>query len=262
MLTPDYVPASDAQRRFAPAPGSLDGRTVLVTGATGGLGTALSFALAGAGATLVLLARSEKRLDALYDALLERGAATPVLVPLAQESAGEADYVELAGLLGSELGGLDALVHASAAFVAPMPMRDVRHADWQRALAVNVTAARLATLACLPLLGASPLGSVTFLLDHRPGAYWGAYGVSKQAVHALMHALDDEYEGLRDEDGRPRLAINGYDPGPMRTPLRRRAFPGELEREAPPPHERLGPLLALVCRDDPLLTGTPLRHDP
>ena len=108
-------------------------------------------------------------------------------------------------------------------------------------MTVNVTAARLVTLACLPLIEASPLASVTFLLDHRPGAYWGAYGVSKQALHALMHMLDDEHEGRRDERGRPRVAINGYDPGPMRTALRRRAFPGELEREAPPPNDKLGP---------------------
>ena len=261
MLTPEHVAASDEQRRFSLAPDALAGRTVLVTGATGGLGTSLCFALAGAGATLVLVARSERKLESLHDALVENGAAAPVIVPLAQETATEADYAELAALIGDELGALDALVHASAAFVAPMPMRDVKHADWHRAMTVNVTAARLVTLACLPLIEASPLASVTFLLDHRPGAYWGAYGVSKQALHALMHMLDDEHEGRRDERGRPRVAINGYDPGPMRTALRRRAFPGELEREAPPPNDKLGPLLALLSRSDPLLTGTPLRHD-
>jgi len=260
MLTPRHVPASDAQRRFTLTPGALDGRVVLVTGATGGLGTSLCFALAAAGATLVLVARSEKKLETLYDALTESGASTPALVALAQESATEADYAELAATIATELGGLDALVHTAAAFVAPMPLGDVRHADWQRAMNVNVTAARLATLALLPLLETSPLGSVTFLLDHRPGAYWGAYGISKQAVHALMHMLDDEHEGRRDAAGHPRIAINGYDPGPMRTALRRRAFPGELESESPPPYEKLGPLLALLSRADRRLTGTPLSH--
>ena len=261
MLTPAYVSASDAQRRFTLAPDALAGRTVLVTGATGGLGTSLCFALAAAGATLVLVARTEKKLERLYDALLESGARTPVLVPLAQDTATENDYAELADAVAGELGGLDALVHASAVFGAPTPLPALRHADWQRAMAVNVTAARLATIACLPQLDASPLGSVTFLLDHKPGAYWGAYGVSKQALHALMHMLDDEHENRLDADGRPRVAINGYDPGAMRTALRRRAFPGELEREAPPPNDKLGPLLALIARDDPLLTGTPLHHD-
>ena len=262
MLTPDYVAASDAQRRFALAPDALAGRVVVVTGATGGLGTALGLALGAAGATLALVGRSERKLDALYDALVANGAPTPAVVPLAQETTTEDGYRELATLVTGELGGLDALVHASAAFGSPTPMDNLPQSDWHRAMTVNVTAARLASLACLPALAASPLGSLTFLLDHKPGAFWGGYGVSKQAVHALMHTLHDEHEGRRDARGHPRVAINGYDPGPIRTPLRRRAFPGELEREAPRPAERLGPLLALLVREDRALSGAALHHGP
>ena len=261
MLSPRYVSASTAQRDFSLAPGALAERVVLVTGATGGLGTSLCLALGAAGATLALVARSEAKLGKLYDALVANGAPTPAIVPLEQSSASEAHYHELAELVDGELGRLDALVHASAAFGAPTPMDTLSHADWTRAMAVNVTAARLASLACLPRLEASPLASLTFLLDHRPGAYWGAYGISKQALHALMHMLDDEHEGRRDGGGDPRVAVNGYDPGPMRTPLRRRAFPGERESEAPLPAERLGPLLSLIARADRSLTGTPLRYD-
>ena len=261
MLDPAYRSANAVQRAFTLAPGDLDGHVVALTGASGGLGTALSLALGAAGATLVLIGRSEKKLDRLHDAVQGVGAPDPVVVPFAQESAGEAEYVRLAELLGEELGRLDALVHASAAFVAPMPMGNISHAEWNRVLTINLSAARLATLACQPLLHASPLASVTFLLDHKPGAYWGAYGVSKQAVHALMHMLADESEGRRDAAGHPVLAINGYDPGPVRTPLRRRAFPGELAHESPPPAERLGPLLALLAREDRSLTGTALHHD-
>ena len=260
MLEPRYVPAGDARRRFALAPGALAGRVVAVSGASGGLGTALCHALGAAGATLALIGRSERKLDRLYDALVAAGTPTPAIVPLAQETAGEAAYAELAGLLAAELGGLDALVHASAAYTVPTPLGAVSQEDWARVHNVNVAAARLATLACLPLLVESSLASVTFLLDHRPGAYWGAYGVSKQGVHALMHMLADESDGHRDDDDHPRLAVNGYDPGPMRTPLRRRFFPGELERESPPPESRLGPLLWLIAREERALTGTALRH--
>lgn len=261
MLDPAYRPANAAQRDFTLEAGELDGLVVAITGATGGLGTALCLALGAAGATLVLIGRSEKKLDRLHDALQGRGSPDPVVVPFAQENAGEAEYERLAGLLGEELGRLDALVHAAAAFVAPMPMDNIAQAEWNRVFAVNLSAARLATLAFQPLLRASPLASVSFLLDHKPGAYWGAYGVSKQAVHALMHMLADESEGRRDADGHPILAVNGYDPGPLRTPLRRRAFPGELERESPPPGERLGALLYLIARADRALTGIALHHD-
>jgi len=261
MLLPPYQSASATQRSFELQPGDFAGRVIAVTGATGGLGTQLCHALAAAGATVVMIARSEKRLDALYDALLAAGAPTPVQVPLAQDKAAETDYAELSGLLASELGGLDAMVHTAACSAAPMPLGDVSQADWARMFAVNVSAARLASLACLPLLRASSLASLVFLLDYKPNAYWGAYGVSKQALHALMSMLADETEGMRDGSGHPRLAVNGYDPGPMRTALRRKAFPGELENQSPQPSARLGPLLSLVARTDRLQTGTALYHD-
>ena len=261
MLRPDYIPASETQRNHRLEPGALADRVVVVTGATGGLGTALCRALGAAGATLALLGRDESKLDKLHDALVAGGAAPPLIVPFAQERAGETEHAELAAGLHETLGAIDALVHASAAFVAPMPMATIGQAEWARVFAVNLGAARLTTLACLPHLEASSLASVTFLLDDRGGAYWGPYGVSKRAVHALMQMLADEREGRRDACGHPRLAINGYDPGAMRTPLRRRAFPGELERETPPPDARLGPLLALIAREDRSLNGAAIHHE-
>lgn len=261
MPLPACQSASTVQRSFELQADALAGRVIAVTGATGGLGTQLCHALAAAGATVVMIARSEKRLDALYDALITAGSATPVQVPLAQDKAAEAEYAELATLLAGELGSLDALVHTAATSSAPMPMGDISQAEWARTFAVNVSAARLASLACMPLLRASSLASLVFLLDEKPSAYWGAYGVSKQALRALMAMLADETEGARDANGHPRLAVNGYDPGPMRTALRRKAFPGELETESPLPSARLGPLLALVARTDRSITGTVLQHD-
>ena len=124
---------------------------------------------------------------------------------------------------------------------------------------VNLTSARLLSLYCIPLLSQSEIGSITFSLDHKPSAYWGTYGVSKQAVQSLMHMLADEHDGKLDSNGHPVLAINGFDPGPMRTPLRRRAFPGELEEETMPPEFKLGPLLSLMTREDRSLTGAAMQ---
>ena len=258
MLTPDYRRA-EALDASDDAGDALAGRTVAVTGATGGLGTALSLELARRGATVVLLGRKLRRLERLYDALeaveSARPAAEPAMLELDLATLDEPGAAGIAETLMREFGRLDALVHCAVDASSPTPQAGLDDAGFARTMRVNVAGPRLLTLACLPLLEHSAHASVTFTLDHKPGAYLGAYGLSKSAAHALMHVLAVETAGRRRADGAPRVAINGYDPGPIRTNLRRRFFAGEVASASPAPEERLGPLLALVRRDDPTLTG-------
>ena len=261
MIDPNYQQASAEQRQFELPANAFAGKNIAITGATGGLGTALSKSLAAAGATVVLVSRKEKKLEKLYDALLANGAPTPAIVPIEQDKANEAAYAELAELIYGEMGGLDALIHTAADLGTPTPMTAIAHAEWMRVMSVNLTSARLLSLAMLPLLKESPLGSMVFLLDNKPGAYWGGYGISKQATQAMMHMLADENDQPADGgDGFPRLAINGFDPGPMRTPLRRRAFPGEQENESPLPEQALGTLNWLLSRQDRAVNGKALHN--
>lgn len=256
MQPPNYQPSTPTQKAFAPGTTSLVDKVVLITGATGGLGTCLSLACAQAGATVVLASRNQKKLEKLYDVIVDSGAAKPAIIPLQQDKAGPAEYSQLAGFLQTEFGKLDALVHCSADLGTPTPQLNIENAEWVRVMNVNLTAARLLSLHCMPILMESDIGSVTFLLDHKTTAYWGGYGVSKQALQSFMYMLADETDNKLGEDQCPKLAINGYDPGPMRTPLRRRAFPGELVKETELPHTRLGPLLSLIMRTDRKLTGS------
>lgn len=255
MQQPNYSPCTPEEKSFQLEAQDLHEHVVLITGATGGLGTCLSITCAQAGATVVMAGRSEKKLEKLYDVVLEAGTTTPAIIPLQQDKAGPTEYGQLADLLQSEFGRLDGLVHCSADLGTPTPQINIDHSEWVRVMNVNLTAARLASLYCMPMLMNSPLGSMVFMLDQKTTAYWGSYGVSKQALQTLMHMLADETENKPGEDNYPQIAINGYDPGPIRTPLRRRAFPGELESETEPPHTRLGPLLSLLSRADRSVTG-------
>lgn len=259
MLIPNYQTINEEQRHCTLPENSLTDQVILITGATGGFGTALSKACAIAGATVVLISRKEKKLEKLYDVVASLGP-EPALVPLEQDKAGPTEYIELTDMLQQEFGRVDALVHTSTDLGIPTPQMAIEHADWVRIMNVNLTSARLLSLYCMPLLSASSLASITFMLDNKPNAYWGSYGVSKQALHGFMHMLADETDGQLDANAYPRVAINGYDPGPMRTPLRRRAFPGELERETRPPEERLGPALSLLSRTDRSLSGVALTY--
>ncbi|NND92828.1 MAG: SDR family NAD(P)-dependent oxidoreductase [Granulosicoccus sp.] len=261
MQNPNYQIASLQQQQYSLPAHSLQDRVVMISGATGGLGTALSRACASAGATVVLASRKVRKLEKLYDVIDALGTAQPAMVPLEQDKAGPAEYAEIADMLEREFGRIDALVHTSAELGTPTPQMAIEHTEWVRVMNVNLTSARLLSLYCLPLLSQSTLGSMVFTLDYKPTAYWGSYGISKQALQGFMHMLSDEHDSKLDQQGYPVLAINGYDPGPMRTPLRRRAFPGELEGETVPPEERLGPLLSLLNRTDRSLTGVALARE-
>jgi len=256
MLIPDY---RDAQASCADAGDAvLTGRIVAVVGATGGMGTALCKALASAGATVVLLGRKLRRLEALYDVIEPLGEATPAMLELDLATLDAAVAQAMAETLFAEFGRLDALVLAAVDGGTPAPQAQVKEAEFARVMQVNVAAQRTLINALRPLLALSPDAAVVTLLDHRPGAYSGAYGISKQAAHALLYQLADEIEHAKGTDGAPALAMNGYDPGPMRTPLRRRFFAGEHASESVPPEERLGPLLHLIARSDRALSGQAL----
>lgn len=260
MMNPQYTLASDSQLSFAPQQRSLEKRVVAVTGATGGLGTALCKQLALEGATVVLIGRKLSKLEKLYDVLENLGEAQPAMLTLELAKASAEECKTAAETLYSEFGKLDALVHCAVDSGTPTPQRLISDEECQRVMQVNLHAARLLTLAFLPLLKRSDLASTVFLLDNKPRAYFGTYGVSKAALHAFFCMLADETDTELSEDGTPTIVFNGYDPGPMRTPLRRRTFPGELEAESPPPEDRLATLLSLLCRQDPSMTGMALCH--
>ncbi|MEE9332716.1 MAG: SDR family NAD(P)-dependent oxidoreductase [Granulosicoccaceae bacterium] len=246
---------TDTQSRFELPAKALQNKVIVISGATGGLGTPLSKACATAGATVVLLGRKLKKLEALYDVLDSLGPATPALITLDQATALPESYLELGQMLTSEFGQLDGLLHCATELGVLTPLQSLQQTDWARVIAVNLTSARLLSNACLPLLDRSGNASVVFTLDQKASAYWGAYGVSKAGVKTLMQTYADETDGRKNAQGHCKVAFNAIDPGPMRTPLRRQAFPGELESETPAPETKLGPFLSLLTRSDPALTG-------
>lgn len=201
----------------------LENRTILVTGASGGLGRAAALALAKAGATTILLARKIPRLENVYDEILAQGSPTPAIYPLDLAGASEADYAEMAERVVASLGGLHGIFHGAAELGALRPFRDVESSVWQRLIHVNLTAPVFLTQALLPTLQASGQGRVVFVDDTATGegkAFWGAYGVAKAGLRSFSRSLDAEMSGLG-------IRSCCYAPGPIRSSIRLRAYPGE-----------------------------------
>ena len=209
--------------------GALQGRVILVNGAQGGLGSAAAEACAAAGATMVLLGRRLPKLNRVYDACAKRGP-EPMLYPLDLEGASPDDYAELADRLFRELGRLDGVLHCAAEFRGLTPLEHTDPAVFARAVHVNLTAPWWLTQACLPLLQASA-GSVVFVIDRAPAAahaYWGGYGIAQQGLETLVAMLEAETAATP-------LRVRALRPGPMRTPLRARAYAADGDRVARDP---------------------------
>lgn len=225
----------------------LENRVILITGATGALGSVAARAAADAGATVVLLGRKVRRLEALYDALKARGAAEPALYPLDLAGAGEDDYAELTATLQRELGGLHGLIHAAAELGHLAPLAQVEAVRWQRQLQVNLTAPFLLTRAVLELMRASGGGRVIFVGDSAVAEgkpFWGGYGIAKLGLASLATLFNAEA-------GSFGLHAEVYTPGPMRSPVRLCAYPGEELDCLPSPDTHAEPLLRLLAPATP-----------
>lgn len=224
----------------APA-AALAQRVVLVSGAHGGLGSVAALACARAGATVVLLGRKLPKLNRLYDALAKEGP-EPLLYPLDLEGAAPDDYAELATRIESELGRLDGLLHCAAEFRGLTPLAQTDPAAFARAIHVNLTAPWWLTQACLPLLSKAEDAAVVFATDDpaRVGkAHWGGYGIAQHGLAALVGMLHAELSNST-------VRVSGLQPGPMRTPLRSRAYVDEHDRRARDPADYAPACVALL----------------
>ncbi|MEN8820811.1 MAG: SDR family NAD(P)-dependent oxidoreductase [Abyssibacter sp.] len=200
---------------------SIDAPVWLITGAGSGLGRATALQAAQSGARVVLAGRSRRRLEDTANAIADCCDAEPAVLPLNLAGAGMDDYAEVATLLDESLGRLDVIAHCAAQFTGLTPLHELKPEDMATILHVNVTAPWLLTRALLPLLGRQP-SAVLWLDDadaRRSNAFWGAYGLSKAALHKLQDSWQQELEAT--STVRMRL----FAPPPMFTALRRLAFP-------------------------------------
>ncbi len=212
---------------------ALKGRVILITGAGDGLGRATAIEAARCGATVILLGRTIKKLEATYDAIEKLGGAQPGIVPMNLNGAAWNDHQTLAETLDAEFGRLDGLVHCATHFTGFMRLAEIAPKDWLDGVQTNLTAAYVLTRSCLPLLEKSADASVVFVTDtggRTPRAYHGVYGITKAALEAMSATL-----ALESAANYPQLRFNTFHPGPMRTAVRVKGFSGESGDAAPTP---------------------------
>lgn len=217
----------------------LKDRLALVTGASRGIGRAVALGLAKAGAHVVVVARTVGALEELDDEIRASGGKATLL----QLDIAKGDKIDQLGpTLFQRWGKLDILI-ANAGILGPLsPLHHVTEEAWKQVINVNLSANWRLIRTLDPLLKRSEAGRAVFLTSGAASgkyAYWGPYAVSKAALECLVKTYAHELEDTS-------VRVNLLNPGPVRTAMRAKAFPGEDPQKLPVPEE-LVPLFLDLC---------------
>lgn len=235
------------QKRF-------EDRVALVTGASRGLGRAMALALAREGAHVVIAARSTASLEDLDDEIRAAGG-TATILRLDLRAHDTLD--QLGPLLYQRWGKLDILVAAGAILGALSPLPHVTSDAWDAVIDINLSANWRLIRTLDPLLKKAKDARVLIATAGEAKgelAYWGPYAVSKAGLEALARTYAAEVENTE-------VRVTLLDPGPMRTGLRAKAFPGEDKSRLADPDDVAAFALPLLL-PEATENGRVIRYEP
>jgi NAD(P)-dependent dehydrogenase (short-subunit alcohol dehydrogenase family) len=189
--------------------GSLDGKVIIVTGASRGIGAAAAAELAKAGARVMLTAR---------DGALAESVAQSIGGNAAAMACDVSDYASVEALVAGttrRFGKIDALINNAGVIEPIARVADSDPAAWARNIAINLTGAYHAIRAVLPIMvkaGGGTIVNVSSGAAIRPLDGWSAYCSGKAGLHMLTRAvaLETAGQGIR---------IFGFQPGTTDTDM-------------------------------------------
>lgn len=199
-----------------------NGKRVLITGGTSGLGEALARQLSESGARVAIVARGRAGLDRVKAEL-------PDVVVIQADVSKEDDVRRIVVEAHAGLGGVDVLVNNASA-LGPTPLRllvDTESADLEEVLQTNLLGPFRLTKAILPDMLLRGKGLVIHISSDaaiQPYPTWGPYGASKAALHHMSQIFQEEL-------GERGLRFLSIDPGDMDTPMHHAAIPDADPKE-------------------------------
>ncbi len=191
----------------------LDGKSIIITGASSGIGHAAARLFAKEGARLVVGARREGLLEELVDDIRREGGDA---VFLAGDVSDEAYAADLAALADKTYGGLDGAFNNAGTLGEMGPVAEMSAANWRAVMDVNLTSAFFAAKHQAPLIEKRGGGAIVFtgtFVGHAIGLPgMAAYAASKAGLIGLTQTLAVEY-------GPSNVRVNALLPGGTRTAM-------------------------------------------
>ena len=243
--------------------GTFDGKVVLVTGGSRGLGKAISEGFAAAGAKVVVSSRKLENCEAVVAGIRDSGGeAYPI-------AAHVGDIGSLDGLIDgtyAQYGKLDILVNNAGTNIAMGPLSDLTPEQYDKMYQVNQRGPWYLASRAAPKMGEHGGGCIINLLSVaalRPQAYMGFYASTKAALEAMTKVMAQEWSALN-------IRVNGIAPGTYHSDLTDGAmaaipnfeegvFSRQLIKRIADSEEILKPIFYLA--DDSYTTGVTLVAD-
>lgn len=213
----------------------LSGRTILITGATDGIGKVLAIEFSKLGSNIILLGRNSSKLDKVYDQLDNSLTSQKHLILQADlgllnnESAHEILHA-----IAEEFTSLDGIIHNAAILGTMTTLEDYELSQWDEVLNVNLRAPFLLTKTLKTILETSTLPRIIFTssgVANMGRAFWGAYSVSKFGLKGLAEIFANELETTSS------IKVFNFDPGATQTKMRASARPAENPNSLKTPND-------------------------
>jgi NAD(P)-dependent dehydrogenase (short-subunit alcohol dehydrogenase family) len=178
----------------------LKGKVAIITGASSGIGKAAAMLFAASGASLVLVARRQERLDAVAEEIKDQGGRA---VAIAGDVTDEHTHAEAVTAACTTFGGLHIALNNAGLVGAMAPLAEIEPRQWSEVLAVNLTAAFLGARSQIPAMLEYGGGALVFTGSFvgnsvgLPGM--GAYGAAKAGLLGLVRGITADYaaNGIR-----------------------------------------------------------------
>lgn len=229
----------------------LTDRNILITGAGQGIGKALAIGCASLGAKVIIIGRTEKKLQLVSEQISNQGYITPIILPFDLEQATEQDYLTLYTKLSEYLSRLDGLVNNASVAADLKPFTDLSNNEFNQIMHINVNASFALTKALLPLLKNSLDSSIIFTssaVGRLGRANWSAYAASKFATEGLMQCIAADLKNTH-------IRVNSINPGATRTAMRAQVYPDEIVTNNPLPEQILPVYFYLLGADSKGISG-------
>ena len=199
--------------------GALDGRKVLITGGSSGIGEATALALAAEGASVAVGARRKERLDELVGRIESDGGTA---VAIGADVSEEAQAKALVEGANEALGGLDGLIN-NAGVMLLGPLQGADPEEWRTMIGVNLLGLLYCTHHALPIIrdgGGGDIVNISSVAGRVASLGSGVYNMTKFGVVAFSESLRQEavHIGVRVtcvEPGFVETELQGHNTNPM-----------------------------------------------